>query len=132
MEIFRRRLHRPSGSARGEARHEVDEGVEPEFEVPAAIEVVLADEPHDPIDAARKELLERSPIIGMAELRAAALMVAEGHASRVTLSGFTAWPGLLTELDRLSREHDVAIMPTIARVGGRIDLVVFREMAADD
>jgi hypothetical protein len=132
MEAFYRRLHVPSGTARGEARREVDDGAEPEFEVPAAIEVVRENKPDDVIDAVRQEMLERSPIIGMAELRAAALMVAEGNASRVTLTGFAAWPGLLTEVDRLSREHDVSIMPTIARAGGRIDLVVFRQALADD
>jgi hypothetical protein len=63
--------------------------------------------------------------------RAAAFMVAEGEAL-ASLAAFQAWPGLLTEIERLSREFDLSILPTIVRGGGRIDIVVSRTEGAGD
>jgi hypothetical protein len=94
---------------------------------PAAISVVPADGQDDVLADIRTEELEDSPLVGPVELRAAASMVAEGLALRVTLAGFGTWPGLLTEIESLSRQYDVTILPTIVRPGGRVDLVVFRQ-----
>ena len=94
-------------------------------EVAPAITVVpAAGAAEDVLADLRKEALEETAIIGLSELRAAAFMVAEGEATRVVLTAFPAWPGLLTEIERLSREFDLSILPTIVRGGGRIDIVV--------
>jgi hypothetical protein len=85
----------------------------------------------DVVAEIEREMLERATDIGTIELRTAAIMVAQGDAKRVVLSGFGTWPGLLAEIERLSREHDVSILPTIARPGGRVDLVVSRPPSAD-
>lgn len=78
----------------------------------------------DPLADLRREALEEARVVGLAELRAAALMVAEGEATRITLVGFSSWPGLLTEIERLSSELDLTIIPAVVRPGGRVDLVV--------
>lgn len=70
--------------------------------------------------------LEDASSFGMGELRAAAALVSEGHAVRVTLANFAVWPGLLTEIERLSREFDLSILPAMVRPGGRVDLIVSR------
>ncbi len=89
-----------------------------------SISVVPGGRLDDPLAELRREELERQPVIGMAELRAAARLVAEGMATRVTLAGFAAWAGLLTEIERLSREYDLTIVPTVVHGGGRVDIVV--------
>jgi hypothetical protein len=91
----------------------------------ASIDVVPAEaKPDDPLAGLRREALQEAPVVGLSELRAAAVMVAEGQATQVILAGFPTWPGLLTEIECLSRELDLSILPTIVRGGGRVDLVV--------
>ena len=94
------------------------------FDAHDSVEIVAAGNENDELGELRREDLEGRPAIGLGELRAAAVMVAEGQATRVILAGFPTWPGLLTEIERLSRELDLSILPTIVRGGGRVDLVV--------
>ncbi len=89
-----------------------------------AISVVPGGRLDDPLGELRRDELGRQTAMGMAELRAAARLVAEGMASRVTLAGFPAWPGLLTEIERLAREYDLTILPSVVHGGGRVDIVV--------
>jgi hypothetical protein len=94
-------------------------------EAPPSITVVpAAGHSADLLADVRREALEQTRIVGLSELRAAAMMVAEGEARRVTLIGFASWPGLLTEIERLSREFDLTIIPAVVRPGGRVDLIV--------
>ncbi len=101
-------------------------GVVPE-EAPAAPPAILVtpnDGDVDIVAEVEREALQRATRIGMGELRAASLLVAEGHATRVVLTAFEVWPGLMTEIERLSAEYDLSIVPTIVRPGGRIDIEV--------
>ena len=66
---------------------------------------------------------------GMADLEAAVVLVSEGLATRVTLSGFPSWPGLLWRAYQLTGGTDVLILPTVVRPGGRVDIVVTRDTA---
>jgi hypothetical protein len=90
----------------------------------SSISVVSAGDEDGALPELRRDDLESRSVVGLSELRAAAVMVAEGQATRVILAGFPTWPGLLTEIERLSRELDLSILPTIVRGGGRVDLVV--------
>lgn len=73
---------------------------------------------------------------GLADLEAAVGLVAGGLASRVILSGFPSWPGLLWRAYQLADTSGVLILPTLARgntirPGGRVDIVITRETAAN-
>jgi hypothetical protein len=61
---------------------------------------------------------------GLPDLEAAVALVSAGLATRVTLSGFPSWPGLLWQAYQLAERHDVLILPSVVRPGGRVDLVV--------
>ncbi len=64
---------------------------------------------------------------GLADIQAAVKLVQAGLATRVVLAGFEPWPGLLWQAYQLTDGSDVLIIPTVARTGGRIDVVVTRE-----
>jgi hypothetical protein len=72
---------------------------------------------------------------GLADLEAAVSLVSTGLASRVILSGFPSWPGLLWRAYQLADTAGVLILPTLARSGvgrpgGRVDIVITRDTAA--
>jgi hypothetical protein len=72
---------------------------------------------------------------GLADLEAAVGLVSTGLASRVILSGFPSWPGLLWRAYQLAETTGVVILPTVARnsvarPGGRVDIVITRDTAA--
>jgi hypothetical protein len=64
---------------------------------------------------------------GLQDLEAAVALVSDGLATRVVLSGFQSWPGLLWRAYQLAESTGVLILPTVVRPGGRVDIVVTRE-----
>ena len=80
-------------------------------------------------EAAAEGTVELEP--GMDDLEAAVALVEAGLASRVVLAGFPSWPGLLWRAYRLAETADVIILPTVVRPGGKVDIVIAREPAAD-
>ncbi len=100
--------------------------------VPPSIAVTPSEDDQDVVAEVERHALERATQIGMSELRAASLMVSQGHATRVVLAAFEVWPGLLTEIERLSAECDLNILPTIVRPGGRIDIEISRPPDPDE
>lgn len=66
---------------------------------------------------------------GLADLEAAVSLVSAGLATRVILSGFPSWPGLLWRAYQLADTSDVLILPTVVRPGGKVDVVVTRDIA---
>lgn len=68
---------------------------------------------------------------GLADLEAAVSLVSAGLASRVVLSGFPSWPGLLWRAYQLAGTADVLILPTVVRPGGKVDIVITRDIAAN-
>ena len=68
---------------------------------------------------------------GLADLEAAVGLVAAGLATRVILSGFPSWPGLLWRAYQLADTTDVLILPTVVRPGGKVDIVITRDTAAN-
>jgi hypothetical protein len=63
---------------------------------------------------------------GLADLEAAVQLVSAGIATRVVLSGFPSWPGLLWKAYQMAEHSDVVILPTVVRSGGFVDIVVAR------
>jgi hypothetical protein len=68
---------------------------------------------------------------GLADLEAAVGLVSAGLATRVILSGFPSWPGLLWRAYQLADTTDVLILPTVVRPGGKVDIVITRDTAAN-
>ena len=68
---------------------------------------------------------------GLADLEAAVELVSAGLATRVVLSGFPSWPGLLWRAYQLAETTGVLILPAVVRPGGKVDIVVTRDNAAD-
>ena len=68
---------------------------------------------------------------GLADLEAAVELVSAGLATRVVLSGFPSWPGLLWRAYQLAETTGVLILPTVVRPGGKVDIVITRDSAAD-
>jgi hypothetical protein len=66
---------------------------------------------------------------GLADLEAAVGLVSAGLATRVVLSGFPSWPGLLWRAYQLADTSGLLIIPTVVRPGGRVDIVITRELA---
>ena len=66
---------------------------------------------------------------GLADLEAAVSLVSAGLATRVILSGFPSWPGLLWRAYQLAETTDVLILPTVVRPGGKVDIVLTRDIA---
>ena len=61
---------------------------------------------------------------GLADLEAAAALVAQGLATRVVLVNFRSFPGLLWQAYELAARTGTQILPTATRPGGRVDLEV--------
>jgi len=104
----------------------LDETAAPSVE-PASLpaEPVLAAPPADYPDAPA----EHEP--GLGDLEAAVGLVSAGLATRVVLTGFPSWPGLLWHAYRLAESADVLILPTVVRPGGRVDIVITRDSSAN-
>jgi hypothetical protein len=68
---------------------------------------------------------------GLADLEAAVGLVSAGLATRVVLSGFPSWPGLLWRAYQLADGTGVLILPTVVRPGGKVDITIIRDSAAD-
>jgi hypothetical protein len=64
------------------------------------------------------------PALG--DLEAAVALVAGGLATRVVLTGFRSWPGLLWHAYQLAEVNGVLILPTVVRPGGRVDIAITR------
>ncbi len=68
---------------------------------------------------------------GVSDIEAGIAMISAGLATRVVLSGFPSWPGLLWEAYKLAEASGVVILPAVVRPGGRVDIVIERDNAAD-
>jgi hypothetical protein len=68
---------------------------------------------------------------GLADLEAAVELVSAGLATRVVLSGFPSWPGLLWRAYQLAETTGVLILPTVVRPGGKVDITITTDSAAD-
>lgn len=89
-------------------------------------------DPFDETDLLAQAAGELSPLEpGLGDLQAAVALVEAGLATRVTLSGFPSWPGLLWEAYQLAEAANVLIVPTVVRPGGRVDIVIARATATD-
>lgn len=75
------------------------------------------------------EAAEHEP--GLGDLEAAVELVSAGLATRVVLTGFPSWPGLLWHAYRLAESANVVILPTVVRPGGRVDIVITRDSSAN-
>ena len=84
-------------------------------------------------EVASAEAAERLSLTepGLPDLEAAVAMVEAGVASRVVLSGFPSWPGLLWRAYQLADATGVLILPTVVRPGGRVDIVITRDNATN-
>jgi hypothetical protein len=47
------------------------------------------------------------------------------------LAGFPSWPGLLWRAYQLADATGVLILPTVVRSGGRVDIAITRDIAAN-
>jgi hypothetical protein len=64
-------------------------------------------------------------------------LISSGLATRVVLTGFLSWPGLLWHAYRLAESADVLVLPSLARrslarrsvvrPGARVDIVITRD-----
>ena len=91
-----------------------------------AVELFAADD----LTADRPAALSRLEP-GFSDIEAAVALVECGLASRVVLTGFPSWPGLLWQAYQLAEAADVLILPTVVRPGGRVDIVIARETRTD-
>jgi hypothetical protein len=80
-------------------------------------------------EAAAAQMAAPGP--GFADIEAAVLMVNAGLATRVVLTGFPSWPGLLWQAYQLAESSGVVILPAVVLPGGRVDIVIERDPAAD-
>jgi hypothetical protein len=69
---------------------------------------------------------------GLGDLEAAVALVTGGLANRVVLTGFPSWPGLLWRAYQLADTTGVLILPTVVRPGGKVDIVITREIATNE
>ena len=94
---------------------------------PAAAPSIDLDESAD-APALDEAELEQQP--GLPDLEASVALVASGVATRIVLTGFPSWPGLLWRAYQLADNSDVMIIPTVVRPGGKVDIVIARSDAA--
>jgi hypothetical protein len=99
-----------------------------------ASDIAASAEAIDPAEATVPDALDAeqpSHEPGFSDIEAAVALVNAGLARRVVLSNFPSWPGLLWRAYQLAEETDVTVMPTVVRPGGRVDIVVAKEIAND-
>lgn len=93
----------------------------------------LAVEPFAVDNQDAKPAPELSPLEpGFADIEAAVALVETGLATRVVLTGFPSWPGLLWQAYQLAEASNVLILPTVVRPGGRVDIVIARDARTDE
>jgi hypothetical protein len=68
---------------------------------------------------------------GFPDIEAAVALVEAGLATRIVLTGFPSWPGLLWQAYQLAEAAGVQILPTVVRPGGKVDIVITRNSAAN-
>lgn len=85
--------------------------------------VVLPD--LDTMESAAAALSYLEP--GFSDIEAAVALVEMGYATRIILTGFPSWPGLLWQASQLAEAAGVDILPTVVRPGGRVDIVITRD-----
>ncbi len=68
---------------------------------------------------------------GFPDIEAAVALVEAGLATRIVLTGFPSWPGLLWQAYQLAEAAGVQILPTVVRPGGKVDIVITRNPAAN-
>jgi len=68
---------------------------------------------------------------GFSDIEAGVALVEAGLATRVVLTGFPSWPGLLWQAYQLAEAANVLILPTVTRPGGRVDIVIARDSRTD-
>jgi hypothetical protein len=68
---------------------------------------------------------------GFADLEAAVELVRGGLATRVILTDFEPWPGLLWQIYQLSDETGLLILATPSQAGGQVDIVVSLDQGHD-
>jgi hypothetical protein len=68
---------------------------------------------------------------GFSDIEAAVALVEAGLATRVVLTGFPSWPGLLWQAYQLAEAANVLILPTVVRPGGKVDIVITRDIAGN-
>lgn len=91
-----------------------------------SVELFAADDlPAEP----KAELSRLEP--GFSDIEAAVALVEAGLATRVVLTGFPSWPGLLWQAYKLAEAANVVILPTVVRPGGRVDIVITRDPSAN-
>jgi hypothetical protein len=95
-------------------------------------DLIEDDQPDDTEMAAETAQSPQAYEPGLADLEAAVSLVSTGLAKRVILSGFPSWPGLLWRAYQLADTTGVLILPTVVRPGGKVDIVITRETAADE
>jgi hypothetical protein len=86
-----------------------------------ALEIAAESDPS--VDSAGLSPLEP----GFSDIEAAVALVESGLATRVILTGFPSWPGLLWQAYQLAEAANVLILPTVVRPGGRVDIVIARD-----
>jgi hypothetical protein len=95
----------------------------------AGFSVEVIDRPEPEAAAAVEESAAFQP--SLLDLEAAVELVSTGLATRVVLTGYPSWPGLLWHAYRLAEAADVLILPTVVRPGGRVDIVITRDAGAN-
>jgi hypothetical protein len=81
----------------------------------------------DPTAETARGILPFDP--GVLNLEAAVELVCAGLAARIVLSGFPSLPGLLWRAYQMAETSGVRIIPTAVRPGGRVDIVITRDIA---
>ena len=115
-------LHLVRAGARIDSRSASDAPDSPESPEEGVLEVELA---------AQAAQADHQFEPGLGDLEAAVGLVSSGLATRVVLSGFQSWPGLLWRAYQLAGEAGVLILPTVVRPGGKVDIVITRDHAAN-
>ena len=75
--------------------------------------------PRWPSRPRRLQGISTSSSPGLADLEAAVALVSAGLATRVVLTGFPSWPGLLWRAYQLADAATSLILPTVVRPGGQ-------------
>jgi hypothetical protein len=65
---------------------------------------------------------------GLPDLEAAVGLVSTGLANRVVLSGFPSWSSLLARAYELADCSGVQVLPTVVGPGGKVDIVITRNI----